>query len=176
MFLIDYFGLVKHGKILYSTCCKILWDFGGIFKRAQCCVQASKSGPVRTHRGRRPPSSMIVTAMIVTVSPQCTCYWISDNDAEVFRRYDDGYIVRSMTTRDAAIVQDWYVGMGNIARHDLDVSLKVRSSVVTSNFKSFSRGPQQTRHSWPLQANCEVFFYKYINVAESVVLCIAYTI
>ena len=40
-------------------------------KRAQCCVQASKSGPARTHRRRCPPSYMIVTAMIVTVSPQC---------------------------------------------------------------------------------------------------------
>ena len=34
-------------------------------------MQVSQSGPVRTHRRRRPPSCMIVTAMIVTVSPQC---------------------------------------------------------------------------------------------------------
>ena len=39
-------------------------------KRAQRCVQASKSDTVRTHRCRRPPSCVIVTAMIVTVSPQ----------------------------------------------------------------------------------------------------------
>ena len=34
-------------------------------------MQVSQSGPARTHRRRRPPSCMIVTAMIVTVSPQC---------------------------------------------------------------------------------------------------------
>ena len=47
-------------------------------KRAQCCVQAWKSGPVRTHRCQRPPSCMIVTAMIVTVSPQWTkwMWWL----------------------------------------------------------------------------------------------------
>ena len=39
--------------------------------RAQICVQASQSGPVGTHCRRRPPSCAIVTAMIVTVSPQC---------------------------------------------------------------------------------------------------------
>ena len=33
-------------------------------------MQVSQSGPARTHRRRRPPSCMIVTAMIVTVSPQ----------------------------------------------------------------------------------------------------------
>ena len=38
--------------------------------RAQICVRASQSGPVWTHCRRRPPSCMIVTAMIVTVSPQ----------------------------------------------------------------------------------------------------------
>ena len=40
-------------------------------ERAQYCVQASKSGPVRTHRRRRRPSCMTVIAMIVTVSSQC---------------------------------------------------------------------------------------------------------
>ena len=34
-------------------------------------MQVSQSGPARTHRRRRPPSCMIVTVMIVTVSPQC---------------------------------------------------------------------------------------------------------
>ena len=38
--------------------------------RVQICVQSSQSGPVQTHCRRRPPSCMIVTAMIVTVSPQ----------------------------------------------------------------------------------------------------------
>ena len=38
--------------------------------RVQSCVQVSQSGRDRTHRRRRPPSCMIVTAMIVTVSPQ----------------------------------------------------------------------------------------------------------
>ena len=33
-------------------------------------MQVSQSGPARTHLRRRPPSCMIVTAMIVTVSPQ----------------------------------------------------------------------------------------------------------
>ena len=33
-------------------------------------MQVSQSGRDRTHRRRRPPSCMIVTAMIVTVSPQ----------------------------------------------------------------------------------------------------------
>ena len=32
-------------------------------------MQESQSDPARTHRHRRPPSCMIVTAMIVTVSP-----------------------------------------------------------------------------------------------------------
>ena len=32
-------------------------------------LQESQSDPARTHRHRRPPSCMIVTAMIVTVSP-----------------------------------------------------------------------------------------------------------
>ena len=36
-------------------------------------MQVSQSGPARTHRRRRPPSCMIVTAMIVTVSPQWKC-------------------------------------------------------------------------------------------------------
>ena len=38
--------------------------------RVQICVRASQSGPVWTHCRRRPPSCMIVTVMIVTVSPQ----------------------------------------------------------------------------------------------------------
>ena len=36
-------------------------------------IGASQSGPARTHRRRCPPSCVIVTAMIVTVSPQ----WIN---------------------------------------------------------------------------------------------------
>ena len=35
-----------------------------------CGIQISQSGLVRTHIRRRPPSCMMVTAMIVTVSPQ----------------------------------------------------------------------------------------------------------
>ena len=34
-------------------------------------MQGSQSDPARTQRRRRPPYCMIVTAMIVTVSPQC---------------------------------------------------------------------------------------------------------
>ena len=38
-------------------------------------MQVSQSGPVRTHLRWCPPSCMIITAMIVTVSPQWT--WLS---------------------------------------------------------------------------------------------------
>ena len=36
MFLKDYSGLVKHGKMLHSTCCYILRDFGSIFLNDVC--------------------------------------------------------------------------------------------------------------------------------------------
>jgi GNAT superfamily N-acetyltransferase len=44
---------------------------------------------------------------------------------EVFKTYDDGYIVRAMTSSDAKIVQNWYAGMGAISQYDLDVPLRV---------------------------------------------------
>ena len=44
---------------------------------------------------------------------------------EVFKTYDDGYIVRAMTSSDAKIVQKWYAGMGAISQYDLDVPLRV---------------------------------------------------
>ena len=43
----------------------------------------------------------------------------------VYKTYDDGYIVRSMTPEDGKIVQMWYTGMGKISRYDLDVCLEV---------------------------------------------------
>ena len=46
----------------------------------------------------------------------------------VFRRYDDGFIVRSMTPSDAHIVQRWYGGMGHVSKYDLDVTLSVYSA------------------------------------------------
>ena len=42
----------------------------------------------------------------------------------MFRTYDDGFIVRGMTSSDAKIVQNWYTGMGTISRYDLDVALR----------------------------------------------------
>jgi GNAT superfamily N-acetyltransferase len=41
----------------------------------------------------------------------------------VFKIYDDGYIVRGMTSADAKIVQEWYSGMGAISAYELDVAL-----------------------------------------------------
>ena len=40
---------------------------------AETPLLPAKSDPARTHRRRRPPSCMIVTAMIVPVSPQWYC-------------------------------------------------------------------------------------------------------
>lgn len=47
----------------------------------------------------------------------------SDKKPEVFKTYDDGYIVRAMTSADGRIVQKWYSSLGNVSRYDLDVVL-----------------------------------------------------
>ena len=44
---------------------------------------------------------------------------------KIFRRYDDGYVVREMLPEDARIVQNWYCGMGKISPYDLNVCLDV---------------------------------------------------
>ncbi len=41
----------------------------------------------------------------------------------VFKRYDDGYIVRRMTAQDAKIVQEWYSDMGIDSKYDLHIAL-----------------------------------------------------
>ncbi|KAK2150014.1 hypothetical protein LSH36_427g03066 [Paralvinella palmiformis] len=46
-------------------------------------------------------------------------------EPEVFKTYEDGYIVRSMTPSDAQIVQKWYIGMGTVSRYDLEVALRI---------------------------------------------------
>jgi len=44
---------------------------------------------------------------------------------DVYRRYDDGFLVRRMTRDDASIVQGWYGGMGGTSLFDLDIALEV---------------------------------------------------
>ena len=47
----------------------------------------------------------------------------SNKNPEVFKTYEDGYVVRAMTPSDGKIVQKWYSALGNISRYDLDVAL-----------------------------------------------------
>lgn len=47
------------------------------------------------------------------------------NPPIIYKQYDDGFVVRSMTLDDAKIVQRWYGGMGHISIHDLDIALSV---------------------------------------------------
>ena len=44
VFLKDYYGLVKHGKMLNSTCRNILRDFGSIFLNDVCSPKTSWKG------------------------------------------------------------------------------------------------------------------------------------
>jgi GNAT superfamily N-acetyltransferase len=48
-----------------------------------------------------------------------------DASVTIYRQYDDGYIVRSMTHEDASVVQRWYAGMGTVSQFDLNVALSV---------------------------------------------------
>ncbi len=61
----------------------------------------------------------ILTGYMVSPFPD-----INENKSPmVFKRYDDGYIVRRMTPQDARIVQEWYGGMGIGSKYDLDITL-----------------------------------------------------
>jgi len=59
-----------------------------------------------------------------------------DCPATTYRKYDDGYLVRSMTYQDAAVVQRWYSAMGIISKFDLDIAL----SVFPSSLRGFYIG------------------------------------
>ncbi|ELU05635.1 hypothetical protein CAPTEDRAFT_229006 [Capitella teleta] len=55
-----------------------------------------------------------------------SCYSIAENaeldkNPRIFKKWDDGYIVRSMTTEDAKQVQRWYADLGTTSRYDLEV-------------------------------------------------------
>jgi GNAT superfamily N-acetyltransferase len=55
-----------------------------------------------------------------------------DAPVTVYRRYDDGYIVRSMTRQDSITLQRWYAALVIGSKYDLDVAL--------SAFPASSRG------------------------------------
>lgn len=65
----------------------------------------------------------------------------ADAPVTIYRRYDDGYIVRSMGRDDAAVVQGWYSTMGIVSKHDLDITL----SVFPSSLKGFYIGEFEGR-------------------------------
>ena len=66
------------------------------------------------------PSS--VTADDVTSGTGCSA---ADAPITVYRRYDDGFEVRSMTLKDVDDVIEFYVGYGVIvSRYDLELALK----------------------------------------------------
>src|SRR6218665_1594548 len=44
-------------------------------------------------------------------------------DSIIFRIFEDGYTVRSMTPSDAVTVQEWQGGLGFRPRHDLPILL-----------------------------------------------------
>jgi len=56
--------------------------------------------------------------------------------ATVYRKYDDGYVVRSMTLQDAAVVRSWYITRKVISKYDLDITL----SVFPSSLRGFYIG------------------------------------
>lgn len=66
----------------------------------------------------------------------------ADADVVIYRRYDDNYIVRSMTLDDAVIVQKWYLeNMGVISKYDLSIAL----SSFPASWKGFYIGEFQGR-------------------------------
>jgi len=59
-----------------------------------------------------------------------------DGPVTVYRKYDDGYVVRSMTLEDVAVVRSWYVARKVISKYDFDITL----SVFPSSLRGFYIG------------------------------------
>ena len=65
----------------------------------------------------------------------------ADSQIVIYRRYDDGYIVRSMKSSDAEIITNWWSAIVAVPRYDLEVAL----AIFPASTKGFYIGEYEGR-------------------------------